>query len=122
MDGSWFVSKIEMLKNVGSIDDEIYETANVRNYDMDNLANGSLLVKIEESETFNLYAVHLYKYDGQKWNSLHGQQVRLSSNNHFEFYGRSCKLKKGGSGVIEVKVKEGELYYRYRLEKVWTSI
>lgn len=112
--GNWFATKIEMT-DASSLDDATYQTTNSRSYMESTLADGSLLFMVSETSNFNEYNVKLYKYESGKWNAKHQQNVKLSGENKFSFYGRECKLKKSKENLVEVKASYGGDIYQYTL-------
>lgn len=114
--GNWFVNRIEAI-DASSLDDDLYQTNNSRYYDVTDLKAGCLMFTVSETDKFNEYLVVLYKYNGTNWQSQGAQNVNLSNENKFKFLNYHCKLRKNTEKVLEVKVKNGSDYFRYRLEK-----
>ncbi|GAB6982423.1 hypothetical protein JCM15908A_07980 [Prevotella dentasini JCM 15908] len=116
LDGNWFVNRIEAI-SATSLDDELYQTNNSRYYYVTDLKAGCLMFTLAETDNFNEYFVTIYKYDGTSWKNQGFQSVNLSNNNKFAFLNYQCKLKKSMDKVLEVKVQDGNDFFRYRLER-----
>ena len=114
--GNWFVNKSELI-DATSINDELFTSVNTKNFDVYNLKAGNMILKISETQKLNDYFVILYTYDGSKWVNTRQEQVHLSAQNKFSFYGNPAKISNLNSTKLTIKVQIANEFFRHTLER-----